>query len=276
LLTDLHVHLRPDAVEATAEAHFTAANAERYIEVASERGIGFLGVSEHVHRFRQALEVWDHPFWRENATDDLDAYCEFVRSETDLALGIEADYLPGREERTAGLLEAHDWDYVLGSVHFLGEGAVDMGGQWDIWRSASDPDKVWWRYFETLGEAARSGLFDVLSHPDLVKVWGPERPRPARDPRFLYEAAMDGIADSDVAIEVSTAGLRKAAREIYPAPDLLAMCLDAGRPVALSSDAHAPNDLGYRYEEAVDLLSSLGVTELAVFEGRRRRLVPLG
>jgi histidinol-phosphatase (PHP family) len=276
LLTDLHVHLRPDAVEATAEAHFTAANAERYIEVASERGIGFLGVSEHVHRFRQALEVWDHPFWRENATDDLDAYCEFVRSETDLALGIEADYLPGREERTAGLLEAHDWDYVLGSVHFLGEGAVDMGGQWDIWRSASDPDKVWRRYFETLGEAARSGLFDVLSHPDLVKVWGPERPRPARDPRFLYEAAMDGIADSDVAIEVSTAGLRKAAREIYPAPDLLAMCLDAGRPVALSSDAHAPNDLGYRYEEAVDLLSSLGVTELAVFEGRRRRLVPLG
>jgi histidinol-phosphatase (PHP family) len=276
VLTDLHVHLRPDARGATAETHFTAANAERYAEVASERGIGFLGVSEHVHRFRQALEVWDHPFWRENATDDLDAYCEFVRSETDLALGLEADYVPGREDRIARLLEGREWDYVLGSVHFLGEGAVDMGGEWDLWRSASDPEKVWRRYFETLGEAARSGLFDVLSHPDLVKVWGPERPRPGRDPRFLYEAAMDGIADSDVAIEVSTAGLRKAAREIYPAPDLLAMCLDAGRPVALSSDAHTPNDLGYRYEEAVELLGSMGVSELAVFEGRRRRLVPLG
>ncbi len=276
MLTDLHVHLRSDAPEATAEEAFTSANAERYAEVASERGIEYLGVSEHVYRFRQALEVWDHPFWAESATDDLDAYCDFVRTETDLALGIECDFVPGREDRLADLLEQHDWDYVLGSVHFVGEAAVDMGGEWDVWRGASDPEKVWARYFETLGEAARTGLFDVLSHPDLVKMWGPERPRPGRDPRFHYELAMDGIADSDVAIEVSTAGLRKPAAEIYPAPAFLSMCLEAGRPVTLSSDAHTPNDLGYRYEEAVELLGSHGVEEVAVFESRKRRLVPLG
>ncbi len=276
MLSDLHVHLRPDAPEATAAAAFTPANAERYAEVASERGIEYLGVSEHVHRFRQALEVWDHPFWRESATDDLDAYCEFVRTETDLALGIEADFVPGREDQTANLLEGREWDYVLGSVHFLGRHAVDMGGEWDVWRRQSDPDKVWRHYFETLGEAAASGLFDVITHPDLVKMWGSERPRPRRDPRFFYELALEGIADSDVAIEVSTAGLRKPVREIYPDPAFLAMCLEAGRPVTLSSDAHAPNDLGYRYEEAVELLGSLGVEEIAVFERRRRRLVPLG
>jgi histidinol-phosphatase (PHP family) len=109
-----------------------------------------------------------------------------------------------------------------------------------------------------------------------VKVWGPERPAPRRDRRFHYEVAMEGIAESDVAIEVSTAGLRKAAREIYPAPAFLAMCLEVGRPVALSSDAHTPNDLGYRYEEAVDLLGSLGVEEIAVFERRERTVAPLG
>ncbi|MBA3421489.1 MAG: histidinol-phosphatase HisJ family protein [Thermoleophilaceae bacterium] len=276
MLTDLHVHLRPDDPEAGAEESFTRANAERYAEVASERGIGFLGVSEHLHRFRQALDVWRHPFWEQTAVDDLDSYCEFVRTETDLALGIEADFVPGREDRIANLLEERDWDYVLGSVHFLGDASVDMAGEWDVWRTASDPEQVWRRYFETLGEAARSGLFDVLSHPDLVKVWGAERPRPARDPRFLYELAMDGLAGSDVAVEVSTAGLRKAAGEIYPAPELLAMCLEAGRPVTLSSDAHTPNDLAYRYEEAVELLASLGVEEIAVFERRERRLVPLG
>lgn len=276
MLTDLHVHLRSDALDASAETAFTAANAERYCEVASERGIEYLGVSEHVYRFRQALDVWRHPFWEENAIDDLDAYCEFVRSDTPLALGIEADYVPGREDRIANLLEARDFDYVLGSVHFVGDTAVDMGGEWDVWRRESDPDKVWARYFETLGEAARSGLFDVVAHPDLVKMWGGERPRPARDPRFLYERAIDGIAESDVAVEVSTAGLRKPAAEIYPAPAFLEMCLEAGRPVTLSSDAHTPNDLGYRYEEAVELLGSLGVEEIAVYEGRRRRLVPLG
>ena len=276
MLTDLHVHLRPDAPEATAAAAFTPANAERYAEVASERGIEYLGVSEHIYRFRQALEVWDHPFWRENATDDLDAYCEFVRTETDLVLGIEADFVAGREDQMANLLEGRDWDYVLGSVHFVGRHAVDMGGEWDVWRFQSDPERVWRHYFEALGEAAGSGLFDVITHPDLVKMWGPQRPRPERDARFFYELALEGIADSDVAIEVSTAGLRKPAREIYPDPAFLSMCLEAGRPVTLSSDAHTPNDLGYHYEEAIELLGSLGVEEIAVYERRRRRMVPLG
>jgi histidinol-phosphatase (PHP family) len=275
VLTDLHVHLRPDDPEATAAKHFTAANAERYQDVASERGVEVLGVSEHVHRFEQALSVWRHPFWVESATDDLDAYCEFVRDQTALALGIEADFVPGAEDRMANLLEERDWDYVIGSVHFLRDAAIDMRGDWDIWTS-SDPDKVWRRYFETLGEAARSGMFDILAHPDLVKVWGREGPQPDGDLRRFYDLAMDGIAESDVTIEVSTAGLRKPAGEIYPAPAFLEMCLEAGRPVALSSDAHVPGDLAFRYDEALKLLESVGVTELAVFERRTRRMEPLG
>jgi histidinol-phosphatase (PHP family) len=275
VLTDLHVHLRPDDLDATAAEHFTPENAERYREVAGERGVAILGVSEHVYRFREALSVWDHPFWVENATDDLDEYCGFVRDRTDLLLGIEADYVFGREDRMANLLDEREWDYVIGSVHFLRDRALDMRGEWDVWRSA-DPDKVWRRYFETLGEAARTGMFDVLGHPDLVKVWGGDSPRPDGDLRRFYDLAMDGIADSDIAIEVSTAGLRKPVGEIYPAPAFLEMCLDAGRPVALSSDAHVPADLAFGYDRTVELLESLGVTELATFERRERRMEPLG
>ena len=275
MLTDLHVHLRPDDPSATAADHFTEENAERYLDVAAERGVDTLGVSEHVHRFRQALGVWQHPFWRANAVDDLDAYCDFVRDRTALTLGIEADFVAGREDRMANLLEAHDFDYVIGSVHFLGDQAVDMSGEWDVWRSG-EPERVWRRYFETLGEAARSGLFDILAHPDLVKVWGSARPAPDGDLRRFYDLAMGGIADSDVAVEVSTAGLRKPAGEIYPARAFLEMCLEAGRPVALSSDAHTPNDLAYRYDDALELLESAGVSEIAVFERRERRMEPLG
>jgi histidinol-phosphatase (PHP family) len=276
MVTDYHVHLRPDAVENTADDAFTVANAERYQEVAAERGIDALGVSEHVYRFRQALDVWQHPFWREHATDDLDAYCEFVRERTSLSLGIEADYVGGTEDRMASLLEGRDWDYVVGSVHFLSGGALDMEGDWSIWRSGGNVEKIWAQYFETLGEAARSGMFDVLAHPDLVKVSGDPARVPGRDLRFYYDAAMDGIADSDVAIEVSTAGLRKPVGEIYPARAFLEMCLEAGRPIALSSDAHTPNDLAYRYDEALEYLESLGVDRLAVFERRERRLEPIG
>jgi histidinol-phosphatase (PHP family) len=234
-----------------------------------------VGVSEHVYRFRQALEVWDHPLWQHYARDDLDDYCAFVREETDLRLGIEADFIPGREDRTANLLESREWDYVVGSVHFLGERAVDYD-RYDVWTTGDSPEKVWRRYFEWIGEAARTGLFDILAHPDLVKVWGPERPRPDGDLRRYYEHAMDGIAESGIAIEVSTAGLRKPTRELYPAPAFLEMCLEAGNPIALSSDAHAADQLGAGYDVALEVLGELGVQELCVFAGRERRLEPIG
>ncbi len=276
MLTDYHVHLRPDDdPDWPAERAFTSANAERYRTVAAERGVEELGAAEHVYRFRQALTVWRHPFWRERATDDLDAYAEFVGNGSDLKLGIEADFVPGREDQLANLLDRYEWDYVVGSIHFLRDEALDVRGEYDIWRS-NDPDKVWRRYFETLGEAARSGMFDILAHPDLVKVWGAEGPQPSGDLRRYYELAMEGIEESDVAIEVSTAGLRKPAGEIYPARAFLEMCLEAGCPVALSSDAHTTDQLAYRYDDALELLESVDVSELAVFEGRARRMEPIG
>ena len=275
VLTDYHVHLRPDDRDASFADAFSAANVERYRDAADAAGIGELGVSEHVHRFVQCLEIWDHPFWREQATDDIDAYRDYVRDETDLRLGLEVDYVPGREDRTQNLIERCDLDYVIGSVHFLGDFAVDWD-RFDIWETGRSPDAVWTRYFETLAQAARSGLFDVLAHPDLVKMWGVTRPSVHGDLRRYYEPALDAIAETGVAIEVSTAGLRKPVGEIYPAPDFLRAAVAAGAPVALSSDAHVPAHIGFEFERALALLADCGVTELATFERRARRLEAIG
>jgi histidinol-phosphatase (PHP family) len=274
MLTDYHLHLRPDEPDTPPERYFTAANVERYREAATAAGVEELGVSEHVYRFRQALALWDHPFWCEQAHDDLDAYCEFVRG-AGLRLGIECDFVPGAEDRTAGLLESRDLDYVVGSVHFLGEKAVDHEG-WDVWEGSGDADEVWRRYFEALAECARAGLFDILAHPDLVKVWGRGRPLPERDPRFFYEPAVEAIAASGIAVEVSTAGLRKPVGELYPSAAFAEMCVEAGAAFALSSDAHLPEQVGFAYQRAVDFLEGIGVGEICVFERRERRMAPLG
>jgi histidinol-phosphatase (PHP family) len=276
MLTDYHVHLRPDGDDSSAAQYFTPANADRYRTVAQERGIAELGVAEHVYRFSQALEVWDHPFWRPWAVDDLDDYCAFVREETDLRLGIEADFVPGREDRTANLLESREWDYVVGSVHFVTDMAVDLDGEWDIWRRGESAERVWKRYFEHLAEAARTGLFDIMAHPDLIKVHGSARPRPDGDLRRYYEPAVEAFLDAGVAVELSTAGLRKPVGELYPSRPFLEMVVEAGCPIALSSDAHVPDQLGFRYEDAVAALAEVGVTELCVFERRERRLEPIG
>jgi histidinol-phosphatase (PHP family) len=276
MLTDYHVHLRPDVQGTTADRYLTAENAGTYREAATERGIAELGVSEHVYRFHAALDVWNHPLWCQSAADDLEEYVQFVREETDLRLGIEADFVPGREDRMANLLERHEWDYVIGSVHFLRDHAVDMPGAFDIWGRGESAEKVWKRYFETVAEAARTGQYDIMAHPDLVKIWGGSRPAPEGDLRRYYEPAVEAFAEAGVAVEVSTAGLRKPVGEIYPARGFLEMVVEAGCPIALSSDAHRPEDLGHGYDEAAELLAGVGVTELCVFERRQRRLEPIG
>ena len=272
MLTDYHLHLRPDDEGTPAQRYFTSENVDRYLAAAEAAGIEEIGVSEHVYRFRQALDLWQHPLWVENARDDLDAYCDFVRG-TPLKLGIECDFIPGTEEATAELLQARDLDYVVGSVHFIGEGdsAVDHTG-FDVWEGSDDPDEIWRRYFEALAACARSGLFDILAHPDLVKVWGGARPLPERDLRAFYEPAVEG----GIAVELSTAGLRKPVGELYPAFGFAQLCVEAGAPFALSSDAHLPAQVGFEYDRAVEFLDALGVGEICVFERRQRRLVPLG
>jgi histidinol-phosphatase (PHP family) len=275
LLTDYHLHLRTDERENTAERFFTPANADRYREAAGEAGITELGVAEHIYRFTAALEIWQHPFWREFTHDDLDEYCGFVRDETDLRLGIEMDFIPGREDRIANVLDAREWDYVVGSVHFLRDHSLDTE-EYGIWGSGESPERIWRRYFETVAESARSGLYDIIAHPDLVKVWGKVAPRPDGDLRRYYEPAVEAFADAGVAVELSTAGWRKPVGEQYPSVPFLEMLIDAGCPLALSSDAHRPDQVGFEYARAVELLESLGVRELAVFEGRERRLEPVG
>ncbi len=275
MLTDYHLHLRPDSRSSTAEQFFTPANAERYRERATELGIAELGVSEHVYRFSAALEIWDHPFWRRYAHDDLDAYIEFVREETDLKLGIEMDFVPGREDRIANVLDGRPWDYVVGSIHFLRDVSLD-DEDFSIWSTGESADKVWRRYFETLAESARSGLYDIIGHPDLVKVWGKGAPVPDGDLRRYYDIAVEAFADSGVAVEFSTAGWRKPVGEQYPAVPYLEMLVDAGCPMALSSDAHTIDQIGFQYERALEVLEAAGIGEIAVFTGRERRMEPVG
>ena len=272
MLTDYHVHLRPDEPGTTAELYFTTANAERYRTAASERGIAELGVSEHVYRFEQALDVWQHPFWQANAREDLDAYCEFVREQTDLTLGIEADFVPGGEDRMASLLEARDFDYVIGSVHFLRDEAVDME-DYSVWDRSHSPEEIWRRYFETLGEAARSGLFDILAHPDLVKVWGRRSPAPGRRPAPLLRAGDRRdrrVGDRDRGLHRGAAQARR--RSCIRRRRSWRCAWKPARRWRSPATRTGPRTSAPITSRRWSCWTAAGVQELCVFERRERRL----
>lgn len=274
VITDYHLHLRGDELSDRADDHFTSENIAAYLKAADSVGVTDLGCAEHMYRFTEALTVWQHPFWHEWAIDDIDQYVEVVEA-SPIKLGIEADYVLGTEEKLEAMLGSRPFDYVVGSVHFLGDYSLDTE-EYTIWDGTQDPDEIWRRYFETLASAARSGLFDILAHPDLVKVWGRAGRMPSVDPRSFYEPAIEAIAESGIAVEVSTAGLRKGVGEIYPAPAFMEMCVEAGAVFALSSDAHEPAQIGFRYPEGLEFLASHGVREIATFSNRVRKTRPLG
>jgi len=194
---------------------------------------------------------------------DFAAYARDVLEMADRAkgvevvLGAEADWLPGNEDYVRlirGTAQALGVRVVLGSVHFLEEWAFDDPTDVDSWL-ARNVDEVWESYFSVWCDAARSGAFDVMAHPDLVKKFGH---RPASDPGHLYSAAAAAAAEGGALIEVSTAGLRKPVGEIYPGPELLRAFRDAGVAATVGSDAHDPSEVGRDIDVAYRALSEAG------------------
>jgi histidinol-phosphatase (PHP family) len=283
MLTDYHLHLQPDGVAARADqaGRWEAVGGPwspdwigRYSARARARGVQEIAVTEHVHRFAVARDWHPNPWWREEATEDVDAYCaalERARAEgLPVLIGVEMDWLPDRRDAIADFIGARPFDIVLGSVHWLRERAVDHPDYlaWDT----LDGEEIWERYLDELVAAARSGLFDVLAHIDLPKVFGHVPPASART---RWPEVLAQIAQTGVAVECSTAGLRKPVRELYPDPDLLGLCATAGIPATLSSDAHRPEDVAADYPTAVAALGGAGYTHLTRFAGRVATQVPI-
>ena len=178
--------------------------------------------------------------------------------------GIEVDYEPGREAEIAGALEPYPWDYVIGSIHFLDGLGIDSEPSLVASVGAA---RAWSRYYETLGRAAQSGLFDTLAHPDLVKMFGEE----IDWDWGAVASSLDGVA-----IEVSSAGLHKRHGKLYPNPAFLEAAHARGVPITLASDAHTPQNVGRDLDQAVDHARAAGFETVTVFDRRETRQEPLG
>jgi histidinol-phosphatase (PHP family) len=241
------------------------------VATAGAAGVDEIGFTEHGYYFTQLRSLWTQPYQLERCAYDLDAYVDAVVRARErglpVKLGLELDYVPGREDETRELLAPYPWDFVLGSVHWIDGFAIDGHPRL---QDHLGVEQTWSRYFEALAAAARSGLFDSLSHPDLVKIWG------ERVASFDYAPVAEAIAESGVAVEVSTAGLRKPVGEMYPHPDLLAEFHSRGVPVTTGSDAHTPDLVGRDFDLARELLRSAGYETVTVFDQLRARQEPLG
>lgn len=189
-----------------------------------------------------------------------------------IRLGLEVDYLEGGETWIEELSETADFDYLIGSVHYISHDWAVDDPKYLFKFTQGDVEEIWALYFRLYEKAIRSRLFDFMGHPDLPKKFGH---RPPGDLRRFYEPVVQALADTGTAFEINTAGLRKDVREMYPARPFLELAKSANIPLLINSDAHAPGEVGAGFDQAIALAKDVGYTETLLFEKRKRRTLAL-
>ncbi|MCX7894615.1 MAG: histidinol-phosphatase HisJ family protein [Thermoanaerobaculum sp.] len=245
---------------------------EEYVRQAVRLGLKAVAITDHIPFYWLPPEAHDPTLAM--APEELPAYVEAVlqlkgryRGRVEVLLGIEADYVEGHEHTLAQILQTYPFDVILGSVHWLSGFWVDAPTSLPEYQKGPERvQQIWALYWQTLEKAIRSGLFDVMAHLDLPKKFGF---LPAEPLTELEDAVLQALLETGVAVELSSAGRRKPVGEDYPSPRWLARLATAGVPVVLSSDAHAPHEVGFAFAFLQQQLQQLGVKEVLTFRQRQ-------
>ncbi|MBW7454847.1 histidinol-phosphatase HisJ [Paenibacillus sepulcri] len=249
---------------------------EEYVRKGIEIGLDQLGLSDHM----PLIHVDPATYLPEMAMpmDELPRYVEECfelkskyKGQIDLRIGLEGDYIEGWEEQIEAITTAYPWDYVIGSVHFLGTWDITDFRQTQGWEGR-DRLAVYEQYYDAIGKAAASRLYDYIGHIDVIKRFGYQ---PDSSVTHLEDAALEAVKRYDGALELNASGLRTPAQEMFPSRRMLERARDLGIPITLGSDAHQPERLGQYLDDARALLKECGITQLATFDGRKRHMIQI-
>jgi len=257
--TDYHTH--------TPLCHHAEGEPEAFVAQALKLGLHHYGIADHAPMPPEA-EPYDE--WR-MLTKELPTYYEWIARAKAAAescslhvlCGLECDWVPGIEDWVHQLRAMYPWDYLIGSVHYLPDiGSVDDSLYADKSLTGS-VEEDWLRYWQSMENMVRSGLFDIVGHIDLVKIWGRI---PQGNLAEYYEPTLQALQELNMAVEINTAGWHKRCAEQYPSIPLLRELLRRRIPIVIDSDAHYPQHLSRGWEEAVALLQQLSNNNLKQFE----------
>jgi histidinol-phosphatase (PHP family) len=240
---------------------------EDYIAPAIAAGLSEIGFSEHITLFKD-LEDWNmNPLNIAAYIRHLEALQKKVKN-INIKIGLEVDFIEGKEKEILSYLNPLPLDFIIGSVHYLGEKTVDVGPEFYEGKSI---DILFESYFDSILTAVASGLFDIIGHCDLIRIYGY---KPSSDIEPLYRKLAKEMKINDVAFELNTNGRNRPLADFYPDRKHLHIFREENVPVCVNSDAHMPSRVGQYFDEAYDLLRYIGFTEMAVFDKRVRKMVP--
>jgi histidinol-phosphatase (PHP family) len=276
---DCHTHLQPHG----EQPPMTRERIDAYVRAGAERRVTTICITEHLFRFEEAYKLlhgwWDADpdpvlagmcakYWRDHVSGSVADYVRVVESAKSagvpVLLGLEMDWIHGREDALREFLAPYGWDIVLGSVHYVGAWGIDDDSFLFEWEKR-DVAQAWSDYGLLMKELAESGLVDALTHPDVVKKFGH---RPA-DETPLHDLILAGAAVNGTAVELNSNGLRRCG-EIFPALPLVERAHALGLPITLASDAHTPEHVGHAFGDLTAWARRAGYDEAVTFVDRKK------
>ncbi|MEM9080151.1 MAG: histidinol-phosphatase [Verrucomicrobiota bacterium] len=264
MFADYHTH--------TPLCHHAEGTPAEFASAALALDLQEYGISDHSPHLPEPFDDW------RMAMADLPRYFDWiaevkqiVTNKITIRSGLECDWLPDCQTHTEHLRQLYDWDYFIGSIHYL---PTKSGSKWDFdnpahlskWKALSenDLDDLWTHYWNEYRTMIESGLFDICGHPDLIKKFAF---RPSGDLKRFYEPTIQALLESGTIFELNTAGWHKPCAEQYPADEFLTLAASANIPLVINSDAHHPSELGRDFPKARQLARNCGFSKLALLDG---------
>ncbi|MBT9135795.1 MAG: Histidinol-phosphatase [Firmicutes bacterium] len=265
MFVDYHLH--------TVRCCHASGTLAEYLAEAEKKGLAEIGFADHFPLGLFGVEEEEPLTMDASELPDYIRDVELLRRQATIPvrLGVEVEYLPGRERETAEMLAVYGFDYAIGSIHVIDGWDFTHPGQVQRY-SQEDIDFLYERYFTLVQQMAASRLFQIIGHLDVVKKFSFF---PRRRWEHLLEDTCRAIKQADVCVELNTAGWRAPVGEAYPGEAFLARCCEMNVPVTMGSDAHRPRDVGSGLHRAALLLHNLGFREIATFNAGQRQMRPL-
>ncbi len=265
---DFHTH--------TNYSHAAHSVLEMYM-AAKERGIAIYGFSEHSPRpagynytpdYQEKLQARYAQY-----INEVQALCRGNSEAFKVLLGLEVDYIPAELNFGRQAVQAAAFDYVIGGLHFQGNWGFD--GDAADWEKLSVNERFacYARYYEDMISMCKSGLVDIIAHPDLIKIYSIDTFNAwlaLPESSALVRKALTEMRERDLIMEVSSAGLRKPCGEIYPGPAIMRMAADLGLKICVSSDAHATAQIAYAFDQLEEYARSFGFSQYHYVEKRQK------
>lgn len=255
-----------------------------FFDAAKARGVEELGITEHSHTFPEFKELYyedlilDDSFignfqknWLKKnkfkyTIEEYFAFMKKLKEKYSVKIGIEVCNFQN-QDKVKKILENYDFDYVIGSIHFLDGWAYDSSEIKSEWENRDLKD-IYETYAKEVEKLAASGLYDVLGHPFNIRLF---KYVPKFDVTPYLKRVATALKKADMTVDVNTGTLyRYPIAEISPYPDFMKIAKEENLTVMTSSDAHKPEDAGNYIDEAINYAKSFGFTETVVFDKRKK------